>query len=88
MKLLEKQTVLNEAIMEENEQFAKDQASLLRLLGQRDQEIKQAQEVKIKGKEIGTKSIFNIIRKYTYFKFTVKWLQKWKTLMQRKSDSR
>ena len=73
--------------MEENEQFAKDQASLLRLLGQRDQEIKQAHEVKAKGKEIGIKSVFNVLRKYTYFKFVFKYFQKWKVVTHTKSEA-
>ena len=40
MKLLQTQTALNEGLMEENEKYSKDQASLLRLLGQKDEEIK------------------------------------------------
>ena len=86
-KLLEKVTARNEGLMEENEKYTKDIASLLHLLGQRDVEIKQAQVVKSKGKDIGTKVLTNVLRKYTYTKAVSKTLNKWKLILLGKTDA-
>lgn len=48
MHLLQKQTDLNEELMEENEKFSKDQASLLRLLSQKDTQLKEVETIKLK----------------------------------------
>lgn len=48
MKLLQKQTDANEELMEENDRFSKDQASLLHLLGQKDNQLKITQVQKAK----------------------------------------
>lgn len=72
MKLLQKQTAMNEGLLEENEKFAKDQASLLRLLGQKDTELKQAQVHKLKSKQVAEKFLLGVLRKYTYSKYVSK----------------
>jgi hypothetical protein len=46
MHLLQKQTDLNEELMEENEKFSKDQTSLLRLLSQKDNQLKEVELMK------------------------------------------
>ena len=86
MKLLEKQAAQNEGLMEENEKFSKDQASLLRILGQRDEELKKTHFMFVQSKNMGTKVLLNTIRKFTYEKSIRRVFEQWKSIRFTKTD--
>jgi hypothetical protein len=54
---------VNEELREENEKYSKDQASLLNLLFQKDEEIKRTQALKLQSKAIGIKVALNTFQK-------------------------
>jgi len=85
MKLLQKQTETNEELMEENERFWKDQASLLHLLGQKDNQLKRTQIQREKWSQMSKNYIISTLRKFTYTKGIKRIFEKWKTLLFQKS---
>jgi hypothetical protein len=78
MHLLQKQTELNEELMEENEKFSKDQTSLLRLLSQKDNQLKEVELMKGKCTQIAQERLLGVIRKYTYTNEVKKKFEVWK----------
>jgi hypothetical protein len=78
--LLDEQTTVNEELREENEKYSKDQASLLNLLFQKDEEIKRTQALKLQSKAISIKVALNTFQKFFCEKSLASGFWRWKVV--------